>query len=97
MTCLVHFPLCTLHIGGRVSNFCCGTQAYIADVKKRSVAAAPKADGLPAGVTLEDPSVLLAPGTRDGQTKVVRENGGGMAYGWSATRCEPCARSFNDF
>ena len=29
---------------------------------------------------------LTQPGARDGQTKVIREDGGGMAYSWSAAR-----------
>ena len=29
---------------------------------------------------------LMQPGARDGQTKVIREDGGGMAYSWSAAR-----------
>ena len=42
--------------------------------------------GLPAGLKLEDPSVLLQPGSRDGQTRVVREGGAGVAYAWDASK-----------
>lgn len=41
---------------------------------------------LPAGLTLEDPSVLQAPGARDGQTKIVSEGGGAVAYSWDAAK-----------
>lgn len=43
------------------------------------------ATGLPQGVRLEDPSVLAAPGNKDGAVKVVREGGAGVAYQWSAS------------
>lgn len=39
---------------------------------------------LPPGLKLEDANVLQSPGNRDGQIKVVREGGGGMAYSWDA-------------
>ena len=42
--------------------------------------------GLPAGLKLEDPAVLLQPGSRDGQTRVVREGGAGVAYAWDASK-----------
>lgn len=42
------------------------------------------AGGAPAGLKLEDPSALQRPGNRDGETKVVRENGVGVAYSWDA-------------
>lgn len=42
--------------------------------------------GLPAGLKLEDPSVLLMPGARDGQTKVVQEGSAGVAYAWDAAK-----------
>ena len=29
---------------------------------------------------------LLTPGTRDGQTKIIREGGAGIAYNWSSAR-----------
>lgn len=41
---------------------------------------------LPEGLHLEDESALLQPGTKEGQIKVVREDGGGMAYSWSASQ-----------
>ena len=68
-------------------------QAYDAGLaaKKEAAAAAKQGDGgggggLPAGLKLEDPSVLLQPGQRDGQTKVVREGGAGVAYAWDAAK-----------
>lgn len=42
-------------------------------------------NGLPAGLTLEDPSALNMPGTRDGQTKIIKEGSSGIAYSWDAT------------
>lgn len=73
---------------------CRPLQAYDAGLaaKKEAAAAAKQGDGsgggggLPAGLKLEDPSVLLQPGQRDGQTKVVREGGAGVAYAWDATK-----------
>lgn len=69
-------------------------QAYEAAIaaKKAEAAATQQASGegggggLPAGLKLEDPSVLLQPGTRDGQTRVVREGGAGVAYAWDASK-----------
>ncbi|PSC75649.1 phospholipase A-2-activating [Micractinium conductrix] len=71
-------------------------EAYAAALAaKKAEAAASKDDGgggggggLPAGLKLEDASVLLMPGTRDGQTKVVREGGAGVAYAWDASKGE---------
>ena len=40
--------------------------------------------GLPAGLRMEDASVLGQPGRRDGEVKVVREGGAGIAYSWDA-------------
>ncbi len=31
--------------------------------------------------------MLLQPGSKDGVVKVIRENGAGVAYSWSAARC----------
>lgn len=39
---------------------------------------------LPAGLKLEDPGVLLTAGTKEGQIKVIREEGVGMAYSWDS-------------
>jgi hypothetical protein len=66
----------------------CVLQSFQAALDARKAA---KADGgaggaLPEGLTLEDPMALTQPGARDGQTKVIREDGGGMAYSWSAAR-----------
>ncbi len=73
------------------------TQAYeaalIAKAEAAAAAAASTAGGstgegggaLPAGLRLEDPSVLVNPGQRDGEVKVVREDGAGVAYQWSAS------------
>ena len=38
---------------------------------------------LPAGLNLEDASVLQQPGNKDGQIKVINEGGIGMAYSWN--------------
>lgn len=49
------------------------------------IAEAADASGeLPAGLKLEDPGVLLTPGNKDGQIKVIREEGVGMAYSWDS-------------
>ncbi|KAL4428166.1 hypothetical protein ABPG75_002255 [Micractinium tetrahymenae] len=73
-------------------------QAFEAGINAKKEAAAAAKDGgsgggtsgggLPAGLKLEDPSVLLMPGARDGQTKVVREGGTGVAYAWDAAKGE---------
>lgn len=65
-------------------------QNFMATLESRKAAAKAGGDAgaLPEGLTLEDPMVLTQPGNRDGQTKIVREGGGGMAYSWSAARQE---------
>ena len=47
-----------------------------------------KSEALPDGLKLEDAAALLQPGNKDGAVKIVRENGVGVAYSWSASRCE---------
>lgn len=69
-------------------------QAFEAGIaaKKEAAAASKEGEGgdgsggLPAGLKLEDPSVLLMPGALDGQTRVVREGGAGVAYAWDAAK-----------
>ena len=70
-------------------------QAYQAALTSKKEAAAAAAQqgggeggGLPAGLRLEDPGVLLQPGTKSGQIKVVREGGAGVAYSWDAGKSE---------
>lgn len=59
--------------------------ASLAAKQAEITAAQAKAQGgAPAGLKLEDPSVIQRPGNRDGETKVVRENGVGVAYSWDA-------------
>jgi phospholipase A-2-activating protein len=60
----------------------------VAAKKAEAAAAAERAGGggLPEGLQLQDPSVLLAPGAKDGQTIVVREGGAGVAYAWDAAK-----------
>ncbi len=41
---------------------------------------------LPAGLKMEEASVLLQPGKKDGETKIVKEGGAGVAYSWDAAR-----------
>lgn len=41
---------------------------------------------LPAGLKMEEASVLLQPGKKDGETKIVKEGGAGVAYSWDASR-----------
>ncbi|KAL0030698.1 hypothetical protein WJX77_002586 [Trebouxia sp. C0004] len=43
---------------------------------------------LPAGVKMEEASVLLQPGKKDGDTRIVKEGGAGVAYSWDASRGE---------
>lgn len=42
-----------------------------------------QSSALPAGLNLEAPSALQYPGNRDGQIKVINENGNGMAYSYN--------------
>ncbi|PRW44412.1 phospholipase A-2-activating [Chlorella sorokiniana] len=73
-------------------------QAYDAALAaKKEAAAATKQEsgcggggggGLPAGLKLEDPAVLLQPGTRDGQQKYVRKGGTCWVYAWDAAKAE---------
>ncbi|KAL0051183.1 hypothetical protein WJX82_003205 [Trebouxia sp. C0006] len=43
---------------------------------------------LPAGLKMEEASVLLQPGKKDGDTRIVKESGAGVAYSWNASRGE---------
>lgn len=47
-------------------------------------AAAGSGGGLPGGLKIQDPNILQSPGSKDGQTVVVRERGAGIAYSWDA-------------
>ena len=51
------------------------------------------ASGLPSGMKLEEASVLLQPGKKDGDIKVVKESGAGIAYSWDASRYPSNLRS----
>lgn len=42
---------------------------------------------LPPGLKMEEASVLLQPGKKDGETKIVKEGGAGVAYSWDSSRC----------
>ena len=42
---------------------------------------------LPPGLKMEEASVLLQSGKKDGETKIVKEGGAGVAYSWDASRC----------
>lgn len=42
---------------------------------------------LPAGLHIEDASVLAQPGKKSGEIKVIREGGAGVAYSWDAGKC----------
>ena len=46
---------------------------------------------LPPGLKMEEASVLLQPGKKDGETKIVKEGGAGVAYSWDSSRCAPLA------
>ncbi|KAI3428691.1 hypothetical protein D9Q98_007514 [Chlorella vulgaris] len=65
-------------------------QAFEAMMAAKAAAAAEQGGGgLPAGLKLQDPAVLLAPGASDGQTIVVAEGGGGAAaYAWDSAKGE---------
>ena len=68
---------------------CVRVQAYDHAITAQKAAANQQEEqGLPDGLRLEDSSVLLQPGSKDGVVKVIRENGAGVAYSWSAARCE---------
>ena len=62
-------------------------EAYAAavDAKQEQYLASTKGT-LPPGLKIEDQIVLLTPGTRHGQTKVVSEGGGAAAYSWNAPK-----------
>lgn len=47
--------------------------------------------GLPAGLKMEEASVLGQPGKKDGEIKVVNEGGAGIAYSWDAARYQHTA------
>lgn len=49
---------------------------------------------LPAGLKMEEASVLLQSGKKDGETKIVKEGGAGVAYSWDASRCAEFAVPF---
>ena len=55
-------------------------------MRKAATAAQGQDQGLPEGLTLDEPSALLQPGAHDGAVKVIRENGAGVAYSWSVAR-----------
>lgn len=46
---------------------------------------------LPPGLNMEEASVLLQPGKKDGETKIVKEGGAGVAYSWDSSRCADLA------
>lgn len=67
-----------------------GLQAYTEAMEAHKAAAA--GDGktpgdLPEGLKLHDAMALTRAGERDGQTIIIREGGGGIAYSWSSHRC----------
>lgn len=64
-----------------IAAFSAATAAREAEV---AAAAAKAQGGAPSGLKMEDASVLQRPGGRDGETKVVREAGAGVAYSWDA-------------
>lgn len=49
---------------------------------------------LPPGLKMEEASVLLQSGKKDGETKIVKEGGAGVAYSWDASRCAELAVTF---
>ena len=68
---------------------CESVQAYQNAITAREAAANQEKSGsLPDGLKLEDAATLLQPGNKDGAVKVIRENGVGVAYSWSASRCK---------
>ena len=69
-------------------SLCEALQAFDGAIAARKAAANQEQEqALPDGLKLEDASMLLQPGSKDGAVKVVRENGAGVAYSWSAARC----------
>lgn len=79
---------CSSNLSPLSGNVLAPVQSFQAALDARKAAKAGGGDGgaLPEGLTLEDPMVLTQPGSRDGQTKIIREGGGGVAYSWSAAR-----------
>mmetsp|Transcript_16158 Transcript_16158/g.48409 ORF Transcript_16158/g.48409 Transcript_16158/m.48409 type:complete len:789 (+) Transcript_16158:141-2507(+) len=67
-------------------------KAYLDAVEARKAASGGGGAGgggaLPDGLKMHDAMALMRAGERDGQTIVIREGGGGMAYSWSAQRGE---------
>lgn len=48
---------------------------------------------LPPGLKMEEASVLLQSGQKDGETKIVKEGNAGVAYSWDSSRCAALCRS----
>ena len=66
-------------------------QAFESAIAARKAAANQEQEqAFPDGLKLEDASMLMQPGSKDGVVKVIRENGAGVAYSWSAARCGAC-------
>jgi len=68
---------------------CRHAQAYDAALaaKKEAAAASQQGGGgLPDNLKVEDASVLLQPGTKDGQHKYVREGGACWVYAWDVAK-----------
>jgi phospholipase A-2-activating protein len=57
-------------------------EARAAAAAEAAAAAAAGGPALPPGLKLADPAALQAPGSKDGQTLIVAENGGAVAYSW---------------
>ena len=67
-------------LDGRAGGWTCVLTAALAEAGGSTAAA------LPDGLKIEDSSALLRPGSRDGEIKVVSEDGGGVAYSWNAAQ-----------
>jgi hypothetical protein len=84
--CAWSLRLCTVAVHGKSEPLACLGQAYESAVAARESASGGGEGGLPSGLKMEEPSALLQPGRRDGQTIIVSEAGTAMAYSWSAAR-----------
>ena len=81
--------MCCVAVPLHQARLTCWLQVYENAITARQAAAnQDQSEGLPDGLKLVDASVLLQPGSKDGAVQVIRENGVGVAYSWSAARCE---------
>ncbi len=69
-----------------------GLQEHAADSRSYLIAGWPSGQDNGGGQSsyagaMEDAEVLARPGTKDGQTKIIKEQGAAVAYTWDQSRC----------